>query len=316
MAGREDSLTPYSDLALESPDLGQLEKEAVGVESEEEQHGLALITRIKILNQIAASRMQKPPGTYITIETATLREQSREEQLKISYLLGLELERMIRALVGVREPHFFVVGLGNWRATPDALGPETVGQLMVTRHLYQETPPELREGLSSVSALAPGVLGITGIETGEIIRGIVDHIRPHLVLAIDALAARSTERLSSSIQLCDTGVAPGSGLGTRRVSITQQRMGVPVIALGVPTVIHATTIVAESIKRVMNQDQQYSALEEKNAASDILSPFIGQLVVTPKGIDQLIENLSRVLAGGINMALHPDINQDNLADYM
>lgn len=300
-------LTLYTDLAIEARELTRPLK---GVDFKEEKNELAHITRIRIKDQEAARKMGKPPGHYITIESPALREQDHEELKGLSALLGRELAFLIHETVMVEEKtEFFVVGLGNWKATPDALGPEVVEKVMVTRHLYGETPPELREGLSSVAALSPGVLGLTGIESGDIIKGIAAQFHPDLILAVDALAARHTRRLSSTIQLCDTGISPGSGVGNRRLCITRENMGVPVIAVGVPTVIHATTIVKDSLERVREGPKGDMVSE------DILSPFIGQLVVTPKGIDELIKNVSNILAGGIDQALHPAIQEENFSLY-
>lgn len=305
--GSTPDLTPYSDLAIEAREVVRPVK---GVDFTEEKHELALITRITIRDHKAAAKMGKPPGHYITMESPGLREQNHEEMKGISTLLGNEISYLIQEQIRVdKETEYFVVGLGNWKATPDALGPEVVEKVMVTRHLFGETPPELREGLSSVAALSPGVLGLTGIESGEIIKGIVDQFKPDLVLAIDALAARHTRRLSTTIQLCDTGVSPGSGVGNRRFRITRDNVGVPVIAIGVPTVIHATTIVKDSLDRVKEGECGDMVAEE------LLSPFIGQLVVTPKGIDELIRNVSFILAGGIDQALHPAIHEENVPLY-
>lgn len=307
MEGKTPCLTSYTDLAIEAREVVQPVK---GVDFSEEKTDLAYITRITIKDHEAASRMGKPPGNYVTIESSSLREQDHQELRGLSTLLGKELLKLIQKQLHLRdETEFFVVGLGNWKATPDALGPEVVEKVMVTRHLYEETPPELKEGLRSVAALSPGVLGLTGLESGEIIKAVVAEVKPHMVLAIDALAARHIKRLSSTIQLCDTGVSPGSGIGNRRFRITQENVGVPVIAIGVPTVIHATTIVTDSLERVREGKKGNMVVNE------ILSPFIGQLVVTPKGIDELIRNVSFILAGGIDQALHPAVQEENVSLY-
>jgi len=140
-----------------------------------------------------------------------------------------------------------VVGLGNWNATPDSLGPKVLENLMVTRHLLEMSPPELRKGLRPVAALAPGVLGLTGIETGEIIMGVVDRMGAKAVICIDALASRSVDRLCSTIQISDTGIHPGAGVGNRRLAINKETLGIPVIAIGVPTVVHAVTIISDAM---------------------------------------------------------------------
>lgn len=307
MEGSNPCLTPYTDLAIEAREVLSPVK---GVHITEEKNELAHISRITIRDKKAAAQMGKPQGHYITIESPGLREQNHEEMKELSTLLGKEISFLIKEQIDIKEStEYFVVGLGNWKATPDALGPEVVEKVMVTRHLFGETPEELREGLSSVAAISPGVLGLTGIESGEIIKGIVGEFKPDLVLAIDALAARHTKRLSTTIQLCDTGISPGSGVGNRRFSITKENVGVPVLAIGVPTVIHATTIVRDSLDQVKKGKRGDKVVEE------LLSPFIGQLVVTPKGIDELIRNVSFVLAGGIDEALHPAIQEENMALY-
>ncbi len=220
----------------------------------------------------------------------------------------------------------FVVGLGNWQATPDALGPKVVEQLMVTRHLYNMVPPEVRGGLRPVSALAPGVLGLTGIETGEIVQGIVDKTKPKLVIAIDALASRSTGRLASTIQLSDSGIKPGSGVGNHRFGITKESLGCDVIAIGVPTVVGALTIASEAMDAITRPtpkqmppgtgSMSLNEQQKKTVLNRLLSPFMGRLVVTPKEIDDLIDDLSTTLASGLNAFLHPNLNLDNVLKYL
>jgi spore protease len=226
------------------------------------------------------------------------------------------------------EAQVFVAGLGNWQATPDSLGPRVVGQLLVTRHLQEFVPPELRGCLRSVSAMAPGVMGLTGIETGEIIWGVTERIRPDVVLAIDALAARSADRILTTIQLADTGIHPGSGVGSNRVGITKETLGVPVIAIGVPTVVHASTIAHDTIELLVDkfrdQAQFYDIVREMDGSdkreliAEVLAPTLGDLMVTPKEIDVLILEMSKVLAGALNAALHPkmDLEHQDITDYL
>jgi spore protease len=225
------------------------------------------------------------------------------------------------------EPTILVIGLGNWNATPDALGPRVIHNLLVTRPLYDNYPADAREGMRPVCALAPGVLGLTGIETAEIIKGTIDRVHPDLVIAIDALAARSTSRLASTIQISNTGIYPGSGLGKKRTGITKEDMGVPVIALGVPTVVNSVTIVSDTIDKIMSNDslantemnnrlRKINENQKKQVIHEILQPYLGDLVMAPKGIDRLIRDVAKVVAGGLNVSLHPDITEDNLSLYL
>ena len=210
-----------------------------------------------------------------------------------------------------------VVGLGNRFITPDALGPNTVDSVEVTRHLFEQMPERVNPTSRSVCALAPGVLGITGIETLEIIRGVVDRVQPGLIIAIDALASRSIRRISTTIQLADTGITPGSGIGNRRMGINEQSLGVPVIAVGVPTVVDAATIANDAIELIMqavndavgedsdtmrslgflNDDNRYEMIRT------VLYPSVGDLIVTPKEVDTIIQDISGVVARGINRAV-------------
>ena len=214
--------------------------------------------------------------------------------------------------------------------TSDSLGPKVVSKLMVTRHLIQYVPEEVEEGVRPVCAIAPGVLGITGIETGEIIRGIVDRIRPDCIIAIDSLASRKLDRVNTTIQISDTGISPGSGVGNKRMDLSRETLGVPVIAIGVPTVVDAATIANEVIDLVidnfMNQPgegaQFYNMLKNINREDKyqliqrVLEPYSGNLIVTPKEIDEVIERLAKVIANGINIAVHQGITLDDVNRYI
>jgi spore protease len=322
----------YSDLALEAHALAvnRTGGEVQGVSVREETKENAKITRIEVMNEEGARAIGKPIGTYITIESEGIRGQNRVIHDQLSEIFSTELASLIN-FEQLRprpdlEPTIFVVGLGNWNATADSLGPQVLNSLMVTRHLYQEAPPELRKGMRPVCALAPGVLGLTGVQTAEIIRGVVQMVQPDLILAIDALSARYTHRLANTIQISNTGIAPGSGLGKNRLAINQETMNMPVIAIGVPTVVHAITIVNDAIEELLTGDmfskvekERFRHLEEnekKRMIGNILGPFMGSLVVSPKGVDELIKDVSRIIAGGVNVALHPDITPDNLSLYL
>lgn len=287
------------------------------------------INRVRVENEEGSRLMKKPIGYYLTLEVPRLKEKDPELVEKVCKNLASELKKMIKLPI---ESTVLVIGLGNWNVTPDSLGPKVVQKLIVTRHLIQLMPEAYNneKGIRPVCAISPGVLGITGIETGEVIKGLVEKLKPNLIIAIDALASRSMERISTTIQITDTGVYPGSGIGNKRMGITKETMGAPVIAIGVPTVVDAATMANDTLDMLIGQfvrqaepgsefykllqgldkDQKYTLIRE------VLQPFVGQLVVTPKEIDSLIENTSKTLAGGINLALHPGIDYDEVSTFL
>ncbi|NMB25104.1 MAG: GPR endopeptidase [Firmicutes bacterium] len=240
-----------TDLAMEATEViveREGPPEIAGVVVANEETDVANINRTNIQTEGGARTLGKARGNYVTIESQALRQHNRQALLEVSELIAGELEDFFGDL-GDEDP-ILVVGLGNWNATPDALGPRVINKLLVTRHLFTFAPPELRGGLRPVAAISPGVLGITGIETGETILGIVDRVKPKLIICIDALASRSTERLCTTIQIADSGIHPGSGIGNMRMGITQDTMGVPVLAIGVPTVIHAVTLISDGMEMI------------------------------------------------------------------
>lgn len=220
---------------------------------------------------------------------------------------------MLQKHVEPQDP-ILVVGLGNIYVTPDALGPKVINEVDVTRHLLEYMPEVMDKSTREVSAVSPGVLGTTGIETVEILKGIVDNVKPKLVIVIDALASRSIERISSSVQLADTGIVPGAGVGNARKELTQESLGTPVIALGIPTVVEAATIAADSltlfIQKVQEQGESNDFLnklqedDKYNIIKEILAPEEYNFIVTPKEIDALIEKMKDVVARGINFAIN------------
>jgi len=313
------------DLAVEAHALvrGETGREVPGVKEDKQQFPNAVVTTVQIMDPAAEKIMGKPIGTYITIEAPEMRANNPEVHQDIGKVLAEQLQKLVK--IGP-EATVLVVGLGNWNATPDALGPKAVESVIVSRHLHKYAPQAVVPGLRPVCAFAPGVLGITGIETAEIIKGVVDRVRPDLVIAIDALAARSADRIGMTLQLADTGISPGSGVGNVRAGISQSSMGVPVIAIGVPTVVDAAVIAHDAIEALFNQykgnplmAQTYQGLQTTDVQgiiANVLQPFEGHLMVTPKEIDDLIQRVSIVLAGGINQALHPTVHADDLAAYV
>ena len=316
-----------TDLALEAKDMAveRTGGEIAGVSLEEEDKEIAKITRIEVLNQTASKKISKPPGNYITIESESLRQTNRQIHEELSGILAVEINNLVDYPALTQSPTtmptILVIGLGNWNATPDALGPQVVHHLLVTRHIYNNADANSQRGIRPVCALAPGVLGLTGIETAEIIKGVVDRVQPDLIMAIDALAAKESERLASTLQISDTGIYPGSGVGKRRIGITKKDMGVPVIAMGMPTVINSVNIVNDTIRTItegnnINLDLAQRNQTQKQVIQNVLKPFLGDMIVAPKGIDKLIRDTSRVVAGGINIALHADIKTENVSLYL
>lgn len=345
-----DFENPRTDLAIEARDLAYTRmgtREIPGVISEEEETEHTAVTRVRILNEQGERAMGKLRGNYVTIESQELRSQSRDIQQEIAQVFARELNRLANI---PPDATVMCCGLGNWQATPDALGPRVIEKLLVTRHLYGMTPKELRGGMRPVCAIAPGVLGITGMETGEVIRGIVNTIRPNVVIVIDALAARSTSRVGTTIQMGDTGIQPGSGVGNKRLGITHESLGVPVIAIGIPTVVDAITIVSDAMdllaeiqpgapradyvygqtpaamgsrvgpaggpQQSPGMIQSVTPDQKKHLMRQLLQPYMGALMVTPKEIDDIIEEIARVVASGLNAALHPQMDWDRVLEYL
>ena len=224
-----------TDLALERRDLYRkahnIENEVEGIETEEEKiNDDLIVSRVKVTNEKGEEAIGKPQGNYITIDIKKLKIATEEEIQKASEVVTKELKVLLCKHVGVQDP-ILVVGLGNIYVTPDALGPKVINEIDITRHLLEYMPEVLDKNTREVSAVSPGVLGTTGIETLEILKGIVDNVKPKLMIVIDALASRSIERISSSIQLADTGIVPGAGVGNARKELTQNTLGIPVIAM-------------------------------------------------------------------------------------
>jgi len=305
-----------TDLALERRDIYQKVNklnEIDGIESTEEEINENIkVSRVKITNQNGEQAIGKPIGNYITIDVKKLKIAEEEEIQKASEILTNELKQIIDIHTD-KQGDILVVGLGNIYVTPDALGPKVINEIDVTRHIIKYLPQYIEEGARPVSAISPGVLGTTGIETVEILKGIVENIKPKLLIVIDALASRSIERISSTIQLSDTGIVPGAGVGNTRQEISQASLGIPVIAIGIPTVVELATLVSDGIDIFINR------LQEKAESNDYLNKLqqndkyeevkealnVGEynMIVTPKEIDDLIENMKDIVARGINFAV-------------
>ncbi|MBS3943264.1 MAG: GPR endopeptidase [Dethiobacter sp.] len=333
---REGFIPNYNirtDLALEAHEIIQNRGGAAqipGIFAETHRIDGITISRIKVENEAAALQLGKALGNYITLDAPGMRVPNTDLQEKLSEVLAEELRRFL-PLPSNLEETVLVVGLGNWNVTPDSLGPKVIEDLLVTRHAFETQSSSLGEGFRSVCAISPGVLGITGIETGEIIQALVQRVKPALVIAIDALAASRLERLHTTIQIADTGISPGSGVGNNRLGVTKETTGVPVTAIGVPTVVDASTIAGAAMEAMIKSFKREAAgmealglnlermdWEEKQMLiSEVLNPYAGgRLMVTPKEIDTFIDEISLTIAAGINAALHPKVHSADPGKFL
>ena len=313
----EKQLNFRTDLASERRDIyrkaNSLENEIDGIESEKEEINEKIsVERVKITNKQGEEAIGKPIGNYITIDIKKLKIAQDEDIENFAEILSNELKKVLEEHID-KQGEVLVVGLGNIYVTPDALGPKVINGIEVTRHIINYLPQYVNEGTRMVSAISPGVLGTTGIETVEILKGIVDNIHPKLVIVIDALASRSIERISSTIQLSDTGIVTGAGVGNTRAELSEKTLGIPVVAIGIPTVVETAVLVNDSldlfITKLQNEaksNDYLNQLKEKDNYEEIkeaLMPSDYNLIVTPKEIDDLIENMSEIVAMGINQSM-------------
>ena len=306
-----------TDLASERRDIynkaNKLEKDIEGIESEKEEINENIkVERVKITNENGEKAIGKPIGNYITIDVKKLKIAQDEDIEKAAEALSNELKNVVDMHID-NQGEVLVVGLGNIYVTPDSLGPKVINEIEVTRHIIKYLPQYIEEGTREVSAVSPGVLGTTGIETVEILKGIVDNVKPKLVIVIDALASRSIERISSTVQISDTGIVPGAGVGNTRNEISIKTLGIPVIAIGIPTVVETAVLVNDSLDlfieklqdEAKSNDYLNNLKQEDNYEEirEVLVPNDYNLIVTPKEIDDLIENMKDIVAKGINQSL-------------
>lgn len=290
-----------TDLAMETRESfpkNHVEVQGVLLEKRKCLDGKVLVTTVEIRDEKGSRAMRKPKGTYVTVESCLMKEQIWEEREPLLLCICDELERMIHSL---KQENVLIIGLGNRAVTSDSLGPKMTDELLITRHYKQEFGEDfLKENqYGCVSAIAPGVMAQTGIETSELLVGIVKQIKPDLVIAVDALASRSVSRLCTTVQITNTGIAPGSGVGNRRKELNQKNLGVPVIAIGIPTVVDAETIIGDHLEHVLEK-QGYSAGEIECFINEILEEEAEKVMVTPKDIDSSICQLSQDLAYILN----------------
>lgn len=318
-----------TDLAIENKEIyrQRTKEESTGVDIEKDEHDNYIITRVKVLNNTASENLRKPIGNYITVDVPNLDKTDEDLKDEISKVVAKEIKNLGR---NKPDSKVLIVGLGNWNITPDALGPKVIDRVLVTRQYFVNYNKESDETVANVAAISPGVMGITGIETIEIIKGVVEKIKPDLVIAVDALASRKMGRISTTIQISDTGINPGSGIGNNRGSLDEETLGVPVIAIGVPTVVDAATIVNDTLDLIIdsliseskvgtefyNLLSDISSEDKYSLIQDVLQPFMANIIVTPTDIDLLIDDLSIIVANGLNMALHPGIDLKDVNRYI
>lgn len=293
-----------TDLAVETSEKRPDGKEISGLFVEKEKRGEDItITKVRIETQKAAKTMGKPRGTYISIEADQMMEEDNDYHREISEIFSEQLKNFLP--IQYQKKKILVIGLGNREVTPDALGPKVIDQLFITRHLLEEFGKymvELEE-CCSISGIVPGVMAQTGMETVEILQGVVSQTKPDIVIAVDALAARSIKRLNRTIQITDTGIIPGSGVGNYRNAITKEHLGIPVIAVGIPTVVDAATIVADFCTGLMENKQELEEMEE--TVRGMIPPKLNAMYVTSKDIDEAVNRLSYTISEGLNMTFVP-----------
>lgn len=305
-----------TDMAVERNEIykkqNSLAEEIDGIENANKIIKDIEISKVKITNENGANALGKPVGNYITLDVKEIKNADEERIEEIAEIMADELRTVIGEHVSDTDD-ILVVGLGNRYVTPDALGPKVVPEIEVTRHILEYMPKIMPEDTRPVSAISPGVLGITGIETMEILNGIVQNIKPKMLIVIDALATRKLERISSSIQIADTGIVPGAGVNNARKEISINTLGIPVIAIGIPTVVDLATITNDCINIFIENLQQkamsnstLNELKEKDNYEEIKEALIPKdynMIVTPKEIDKLIDNMSEIVARGINKSM-------------
>lgn len=299
-------LNRRTDLAFEARELwmeaAEEQTKLEGVKSTDGEREGFTVTTVEILNEQGKQALGKPVGHYVTVELAGLARREEDAFGRAARALAAELKELLKLPEGALA---LVVGLGNRAITPDAVGPGAADHTMVTRHLVEQMPEHFG-AFRPVAALAAGVLGTTGVESGALVKALVDQIHPACVIAVDALASRSMKRVCTTVQLSDTGIVPGSGVGNHRYALNRETLGVPVIAVGVPTVVDAATITADILQEAGQGELDPAALG--GAGSD--------LMVTPRDIDQRVADMAKVVGYGINLALQSGLTVQDVEMFL
>lgn len=328
MSKKKKAFAIRTDLALEACEMlkANEDTEIDGIVSSVKENKDTSITCVDIINEQGSKAVGKPIGKYITIEDQGLRTNNIETKERIIEETTKALKLLLKNFTA---ENVLIAGLGNRFITPDALGPKVVSGILVTRHIKDTLPEEMKNKVNSVSAIAPGVMGITGIETAEVLAGIAKKAKPDLIIAVDALAARKFSRVNAVIQMTDSGISPGAGVGNKRAKINKKSMGVPVIAIGVPTVVDAATLVNDTMDRIL--DEMKAASENKafyemldniqtddryTLINDLLTPYAENMFVTPKEVDSVIDRLADIISSAINAALQPGLKKEDINMYI
>ena len=293
-----------TDLAVEVRESfpgNHVEVEGVVLEKKWNKEHTILTTFVNIKDEKGSCAMKKPKGVYITVESEKIEDGEDIENL------CKNIKDCIEYLCpGIQKKNILVAGLGNEDVTSDSLGPKVVGKIFATRHIKKEFGCDFMEEnrLGTVSAIAPGVMAQTGMEAAEIIEGIIKELKPEALIVLDALAARSLTRLCKTVQLTNTGIIPGSGVGNHRMELSEKKLGIPVVAIGVPTVVDAQTIISDHLEHVLSK-QGYSESETRCFLAEVLdSSMVGDVFVTPKNIDESIYHISNMLSEVVNILMH------------
>ena len=296
-----------TDLAMESRELaGGLP----GIAAHSRQRGAIEETHVRIETEEAAQALEKAQGNYITLAHPGLVWCPAKERREMARAISEGLNNLLPPTGDL-----LVVGLGNRYMTADALGSRVLEDLLVTRHLKDIPDESLQDRLRGVCAVAPGVLGVTGLETAEVVQGVVEHVHPAAVIAIDALAARESSRICTTVQITDTGIRPGSGVGNHRAGLTRETLGVPVIAIGVPMVVYASVIARDALSLLL-QDIGMDENEHAQAMDTLMAKLtrqgMGELVVTPREVDELVGRVGRIIADGLNLAFQSKLSEEEI----
>ncbi|WP_149453565.1 GPR endopeptidase [Pasteuria penetrans] len=324
----------YEDMLLQQKQAELLEGDLDGVRVQVDEVDDISMHWLWIDRDRAAKLMGRESGVYFTLEAPSLRNPNPEIERRVTEIFVEQFDKFLSELNVEPNASCLLVGLGNHHVTPDSFGPHVVRHAIVTRHLFQLSPDDVAEGYRPVSALSPGVMGITGVETSEIVQGVVERVQPDLVIVFDALAARALGRVHTTVQVTSTGIHPGSGVGNRRKALNEEVLGVPVMAVGVPTVVDAATIAYDSMTAVLGHLQQQvpggkdsnrekwmgllgqlSSVEQRQLIQEVLSPLGHNLWVTPKETDAFIGTMARIVANSLNCTLHAAVHLDNLASH-
>jgi len=287
-----------TDLAVEEKVLREGAGVLSGVESREREREGFPVTEVRVVSPAGAMALGKPVGTYVTVEMGALKRREADAFGRGARAIAAELSALLKL---EEEAKVLVVGLGNRAVTPDAVGPLAVRHTLATRHLVEQLPGQFGQ-FRSVSAVAAGVLGNTGVESGELVQALCGRVKPDAVIAIDALASRALSRVCTTVQISDTGIVPGSGVGNARAALDRETLGVPVIAVGVPTVVDGATLCADILEEAGKGELDPEALRGAG----------GEVFVTPRDIDERVADLSKVIGYGITLALQPHLNMEDM----